>query len=424
MRSLLFAALLITAPAPALAGSAVFLHPDGMGANTWHAVRLIEAGPDGRIAWDGLPHVAVYVGPMADAVTASSNGGATSHAWGVRAQRGSFGMIDGKPIARAGSGADAPLMIEAKRAGKAIGIVNTASVTDAGTGVHLAQVPNRRMHQEIAAQMLAAGPDVMLGGGEQFFLPAGVRGAHGVGVRTDGRNLIEEARAAGYTIVRTREQLAALASGPRPKKVLGLFAAENTFLEGGEAHLKGRSAFRPEAPRYDEMVQAALALLQDAPNGFFLVAEEEATDNLGGDNNAAAVIEAARGADRAIAAVRGLAAQRSDLTVVVASDSDCGALQVGDADPETGRQPAKAENGAPADGVGGAGGTPFLSAPDRTGKRLPFRITWAEAGDVAGALVARGQGPGAAMLSGTVDSTDIYRSLRLGLFGPSEPIKP
>src|SRR5262245_2658271 len=59
--------------------SAVFLHPDGMGANTWGAVRLREVGPDGRLNWDRLPALAVYVGPMLDGVTASSNGGATTH---------------------------------------------------------------------------------------------------------------------------------------------------------------------------------------------------------------------------------------------------------------------------------------------------------------------------------------------------------
>ena len=47
--------------APAATGprSAIFLHPDGMGANTWMATRLMPVGPDGRLAWDGLPQLAI-----------------------------------------------------------------------------------------------------------------------------------------------------------------------------------------------------------------------------------------------------------------------------------------------------------------------------------------------------------------------------
>lgn len=41
------------------ARSAIFLHPDGMAANTWMAARLMQVGPDGRLAWDQLPKVAI-----------------------------------------------------------------------------------------------------------------------------------------------------------------------------------------------------------------------------------------------------------------------------------------------------------------------------------------------------------------------------
>ena len=36
---------------------------------------------------------------------------------------------------------------------------------------------------------------------------------------------------------------------------------------------------------------------------------------------------------------------------------------------------------------------------------------------MAGATVARGAGPGAAEIHGTIDSTAIYRALHRGLFG-------
>ncbi|MCE3002813.1 MAG: alkaline phosphatase [Xanthomonadaceae bacterium] len=395
--------------------NAIFLHPDGMGANTWMGVRLLEAGPDGRIAFDELPNVAAYVGPLSDRITQSSNGGATTHAWGVRAQKESYGAIDGKPPAAARSGFAGSLMREAQHVGKAVGIVNSSSVTEPGTGAFLASVANRDDEAEIAAQILAAKPEVALGGGEMFFLPEGVRGRHGVGVRTDGRNLVEEARAAGYTVVFTADELEALPVDT--PYVLGLFAAEETFNEGTEEGLrKARlAAFQPQAPRFDAMIVFAIARLSRDADGFLLVGNEEATDNFGGENNASAVFDAGAGADRAVRIALDFAQRQGQTTVVVASDSDCGGLLVTGDDVVAGQKVApRGENGSPQDG--GPDGLPFLAAPNRAGVRLPFIATWASASDSSGGVMARGYGPGADLVRGTIDSIDIYRALYLGLF--------
>jgi alkaline phosphatase len=400
------------------ARSAIFLHPDGMGANAWMLTRLSQVGPDGRLAWDDLPAAAVYVGPMLDSVTATSNGGATTHAYGVRAERASFGMIGGRAVGQAASGYAGSLMMEARDAGKAIGIVNSSSVTEPGTGAFLAQVTDRNDDESIASQILASGAEVILGGGETWFLPRGVQGRHGMGSRTDGRNLITEAQASGYTVVRTTDELAALPAGTR--KVLGLFAYDETFNEGSEQQLarRGLPIFQPQAARFDVMIAAAIAILEQDPDGFFLVGNEEASDNLAGDNNAAALIEAGAGADRAIAAARIAAARNPLLTIVVASDSDCGGVQATGDDAVAGvRVPRRGENGAPQDGEG-AGGLPYLAAPDRAGVRHPFMVRWASGGDNSGGIVARAYGPGATLISGTVDSTAIYEALHLGLFEP------
>jgi len=400
------------ASAASAAPSAIFLHPDGMGAGTWAALRLREAGPDGRLAWDRLPAAAVYVGPMLDRVTASSNGGATSHAWGVRAKSDSYGMVDGSKPARAASGSDAPIGLEAKRRGKRLGLVNSASVTEPGTGAMVASVRDRKDEAEIAAQLLAARPDVLLGGGEGWFLPKGARGRHGPGLRTDGRNLVEEARAAGYTVVFTAAELAA-AGGDG--KLLGLFAHEETFNEGDRAAVtRAGGLLKPGAPDWDAMVAAALKRLTGAPYGYLLVANHEATDNLGGEN-ASGVLRAAAAADRAVAVAAAAAARDPELTLVVASDSDCGAMVATDEGAGAAAVPARGELGARLEGD--ENGRPFLAAPDAQGRRLPFAVSWASEGDVAGGLVARGTGPGARFITGTIDSTDVYRALHLGLFG-------
>jgi len=404
------------AAAPAFAQrNAIFLHPDGMGANTWMGVRLLEAGPDGRLAADELPYVAAYVGPLSDSVTASSNGGATTHAWGLRAQMESYGTVDGKAPAAARSGYAGSIMREAQHAGKAIGIVNSSSVTEPGTGAFLASAADREDEAEIAAQILTAKPEVALGGGEMFFLPKGQRGRHGEGVRGDGRDLVEEARASGYTVVFTAAELAALPTDTR--FVLGLFAAEETFNEGTEEGLRSARlpVFQPQAPRFDAMIAFAIARLSQDADGFLLVGNEEATDNFGGENNATAVFDAGAGADRAIRVALDFARRHGQTTVVLASDSDCGGLLVTGDDVIAGQRVApRGENGSPQDG--GPDGLPFLAAPDRAGVRLPFIATWASASDSSGGVMARGYGPGADLIRGTIDSMDIYRALYLGLF--------
>ncbi len=420
MRSLfllsLISAFAVQAPFANAKGSAIFIHPDGMGANTWSAVRLLQVGPDGRLNWDKLPRVAIYVGPLSDNITQSSNGGATAHAYGLRAQDKSYGTLNDQPIEKSLSGYSGSLMREAQAAGKAVGIVNSSTIAEPGSGAFLARVNDRKNEAEIISQILAAKPEVIMGGGEQFYLPLGTKGRHGPGARKDGRNLIKEAKAAGYTIVYTANELAKL---PENKtRVLGIFASDQTFNEGTETALTqaGLTTFQPQAPRYDEMMRAALRILKKSPEGYLLVGNEEATDNMSGDNNATATLDAAAGADRAIGIAMAEAEKNSELTVIVASDSDNGGMNAsGDDDLFNGQTLlATSENGSPVDG---ADGKPFVAAADARGARLPFVVTWASTSDSSGGTVARGVGPGAELIHGTIDSTDIYRALYLGLFG-------
>jgi alkaline phosphatase len=411
---LFLAATMLASSLPVHAGSAIFLHPDGMGANTWNVVRLREVGPDGRLAWDRLSQVAIYVGPMLDSVNASSNGGATTHAYGVRARLDSFGMVDGEePVAA--SGKRESLAEAAMAAGKSVALVNSSSITEPGTAAFFASVADRDDETAIAAQILAARPQVALGGGEKFFLPKGVKGRHGKGVREDGRNLVEEAREVGYAVVFTAQELAALPVDDRP--VLGLFAEEETFNEADEATLRRKKlpAFQPQAPRFDTMVAAALTRVSRNEKGYLLVGNEEATDNLSGENNVTGTLDAAAGADRAIALALAEVAKDPALTLVVTSDSDNGGMNAtsDDLDELPRPLPSRSENGSK---LSSDRGRPYLAAADARGVRQPYYVVWASNSDMAGGTIARGAGPGAALIHGTIDSTTIYRALHLGLF--------
>lgn len=406
-----------TDPAPRT-GSVVFIHPDGAGYNAWAAARLLEVGPDGMLNWDRMAHMGAYRSHQRDSLVSSSNAGATTHAYGVKAETDDYGIDPARPFA-ARSGQPLSLMQEAMAAGLDVGVVNSGHLAEPGTGVFLASAENRNALDDITAQLIASGAPLVLGGGESLLLPEGMPGHFGEpGRRRDGRNLIEQARQAGYTVVHDRASLLALPlDTPR---VLGVFAAWNTFNDQTEEDLAaaGLPLYAPDAPSVDDMTDFALRFLAARGRPFFLVIEEEGSDNFGNRNNAAGMLEALARADAAIGTVLAWMTRHPDTLLVTASDSDAGGLQVNTYRIEANEPlPATQSNGAPMDGVDGTGSTPFLAAADRTGQQLPFAISWATLHDVHGGVIAKAHGLNAERLPANVDNTELYRLMYGTLFG-------
>jgi len=284
-------------------GNVIFLHPDGTALNHWHAGRIYWEGPDGISAYGHLPEMAVYRGHMADQLTGTSNGGATSHAFGVKVQGpDSYGRDRGRPIL-ALSGYPGSLLREAGCHGHPIGIINDGDIAgEPGTGAFLAETNTRGEPNEQTRQLLEGRPgfedgdcdprtgaienggqgdrlpDLILGGGERFFLPIGTPlcrelssqppadalpltcAAHSDAVtgagpaREDERNLLELADALGYVIMRTRAELERVAArvaadADYAPRLLGLFGADDIFNdESEEALIKAGLLRQPEHP--------------------------------------------------------------------------------------------------------------------------------------------------------------------------------
>ncbi|MCL0065401.1 5'-nucleotidase C-terminal domain-containing protein [Dehalococcoidia bacterium] len=433
-----------------VARNVIFFHPDGYGLSHWNALRAWLVGPDGRLNWDRLPYMAPYTGHMKDALTGSSAGGATVHAYGVKVAFDSFGM-DGDQVIIALSGRQMSIMEEAIKAGFATALIQTGSVTDAGTGtsVFVAStkspgvfIPPAKAHnlrEKRALQLIESGVDVMLGGDEAYFLPEGVTGRHGEGRRKDGLNLIERARDLGYTVVFDREELNEVATGTETR-VLGVFASGPTFnaLTEEELRARGLPHYCPEAPTIAEMAAATLQILarhpQAATIGFFIVAEEEGTDNFPNAANASGSFVAGKRADEAFGVFADFVEENPNTLVITVADSSAGGKDIVSLPPRMmemfmvdGKVPEVEINTgpdgefvlAPMDGVHGAGTEPFLSAPDRKGNRWPFAVLWAMRHDLSGGIVARAKGLNADLVTelGVVDNTDIYRIMYYTLFG-------
>jgi alkaline phosphatase len=410
--------LVLPASAADAPGNVIFVHADGSATGAWMATRWMVAGPDGKLNWDRMPHVAVYDGRLTDILSSTSHGGATVHAWGVRSSRNNYGLTE--PDARSLSGFHGSIMQEALAAGRPAGIVNSGSAIEPGTTVFATSVASRDDNEAICAGLVASGVPVILGGGEEWLLPAGAKGRHGPGKRTDGRDLVQEARDRGYTVIFTREELAALpADTPR---VLGLFARADTFNDRAEEALReaGMPMFDPAAPTVAEMTAKAIEILSRMGEGFILVTEEEGSDNFGNKNNAAGVIESLRRADEAIGVALDFAARNPRTLVITTSDSSAGALSATGlpiARSTDAPLPKFAPNGAPIDGREGTETPPFVSAPDRAGRRFAFQVSWALLDDTSGGVVARAAGHRAERISGNVTNIDIYRAMHAALFG-------
>jgi alkaline phosphatase len=343
----------------------------------------------------------------------------------VRASSNAYGMHEGERIRPLGGG-EGSIAHQAMAAGRWVGLVNSGDAIEPGTGAFIASVQRRSNREEIVAQIVDSGLRVHLAGGEQWYLPRGTTGHFGEGRRTDGRNLVEELRAKGYAVVFTAEELKALPADAT--RIWGIFARGHSFNAMPEATQAQRDLphYQPGAPTVAEMAEAALRVLSRGPQGFFLVVEEEGTDNFANSNNAAGQLEAGRRADEAIGLFTRYVEANPRTLMLTTSDSDAGGLQVvgpGVLDRRRireGQPMAERDgNGAPWDGPTGTASVPFTSAPDRAGRRHRFAITWATDDDVAGGILVRGVGLNSEMIRGTMENTDIYRVMFRTLFGRS-----
>ncbi|MFS8893967.1 alkaline phosphatase [Synechococcus sp. O70.1] len=368
--------------------------------------------------------IAPYRGHHLDQLGGNSNGGAVTHATGTRVHAKSFGLDpDGKEYPSA-NGTLNTIMEEAVAAGLGTALVQTGSIIEPGTAAFVAEVAKRSDYEEIALQVVESGVDIILGGGEEWLLPEGVQGRFGKGKRKDGRNLIEEAKKKGYAVVYTHDELLKLPANV--SKVLGVFNVEDTFYDKPEEELRKENLpnYIASAPTIAEMTQFALARISRNPKGFFAVIEEEGTDNMCNNLNVSGCLEAMKRADDAIGVILNFIEKNPKTFMITTSDSNAGGMQL--VDVESAEEPLPTTDpegsGAPIDGVDGTGSKPFISAPDKNGKRFPFAVAWASGDDVGSGVIARAAGLNARELVPTTGilNTDIYRILYFVLFG--EPI--
>jgi len=202
------------------------------------------------------------------------------------------------------------ILEEAIARGMATGLISTARITHATPASFGAHVVHRSQEADIAEQLLATGPDLMLGGGRRFFLPESADGA-----RKDGRDLIARAEAGGYQIVRDEQSLL---GGELP--LLGLFSSSHMAYQ--------IDRIETSEPSLATMTKRALELLSESPNGFFLMVEAGRVDHAAHQNDIAAHLHDFLAYDDAVGVVMDFARSEGNSLVVVTSDHETGGLSL------------------------------------------------------------------------------------------------
>ncbi|NOZ56672.1 MAG: alkaline phosphatase [Calditrichaeota bacterium] len=201
-----------------------------------------------------------------DTWVTDSAASATAMATGHKTVRGLLNLLPAQ-----GGGYDTLRIFTelAKKRGKSVGIVVTCAITNATPAAFYAH-SKRYDEQNIARQFVSRQlVDVAFGGGRSLFLPKGVEGSG----RSDSLDLLGALESKGYTVISEPGKLASL-DPLKTKKVVGLFAL-------------GALPQAPERkPNLSEMLEKALAILNENPQGFFLMVEGSQIDWAAHDHDA------------------------------------------------------------------------------------------------------------------------------------------
>jgi len=256
---------------------------DGMGVSTVTATRIYagqklgQTGEEYVLPFETFEHLALVKTYNTNAQVPDSAGTASAMNTGLKTKIGmlGYGPETHNGDCKSGAGHELPLLSEeATRRGLALGIVSTARITHATPAAVYSRSVDRDWEadstipeaqrglgcKDIALQLVGKPFDVALGGGRAAFF-----GANGKGQRLDPSADLPAGwvKSTGGTYV---ESAAALAAAPLGKPVLGLFSP---------SHMTYMIDRKPDSsePTLTDMTAAAIARLNQDPDGYYLMVE-------------------------------------------------------------------------------------------------------------------------------------------------------
>ncbi|MCC7147385.1 MAG: alkaline phosphatase [Phycisphaeraceae bacterium] len=281
----------------------IILIGDGMGFEHVKAASIYASGAEGTLSFEQLPYQGQVITNTVSGGTTDSAAAATAMATGHKVIAAAISTAQPPP---AGSGLKwgdpMTTMLEILMAqGKSSGLVSTAQITDATPAAFGAHAMTRSQRAIIANGFLTQNKvNVILGGGDGGYITNTM------------------AQAAGYTTVANRTQLQAVNT------------QTTTYLTG----IFGNDALPYEAnglgalPHLSEMATTAIDILDNDPQGFFLMIEGGRIDHAAHANNIAQTVLETVEFSNTVQLVLNWAAGRTDTLVLVTADHETGGLHV------------------------------------------------------------------------------------------------
>jgi alkaline phosphatase len=320
---------------------------DGLGLEQVKAGGIYVYGAAGSLSFESFPYQGQlttyqYGGGITDSAAA-----ATAIATGYKVNGGVVSMAYPGYPPDYPQGSELLTLLEYFKAyGKSTGLVSTTYITDATPAGFGAHEPSRNNYSQIAGDYLnQTQPNVLFGGGAN-------------GMTTS------EFAAAGYTVVENRAAMLAL-NTESVTKVSGQFGSTDLPYEyDGLGNL----------PHLSEMTTTALNILDNDPDGFFLMVEGGRIDDACHSNDLVRTIPEVNELADSVQTAIDWAAGRSDTLIIVAADHETGGLTV------------LSNNGAG-------------NYPD---------VSWGGTGHTAANIPVYAWGVNAGFVSGVLDNTDIF----------------
>jgi len=278
----------------------------------------------------------VKIGFITDSAAA-----ATALATGAKTSNGSIGVdINGQRIEN--------VIERCEKLGMSTGVITTVQISHATPAGFVVHQNSRQGYEEIADEMInQSGLEVIFGCGNPLFDDNGKKldkpnEFKYVGSRQTWNSLVEGAAGSDadgdgiadkWTLTQNKQDFVNLANDKTPKRVLGIAQTATTLQENrsGNSVVPFDVPFNKNVPSLAEMARAAFNVLDDDPDGFFIMIEAGAVDWASHDNNGARMIEEMTDFANTVDTVIGWVETKSDwqkTLVIITADHETGYLTV------------------------------------------------------------------------------------------------
>ena len=351
------------APRPPRAKNVIIMISDGCGFNHVDAASLFQYGKTGRQVYEKFPFRAALStypangrgydpaqawGDFAWVKSGATDSAAagTALATGVKTNNGCIGVSpSGRPLRS--------VIERAEELGKATGVVSSTALCDATPAAFVTHNPSRSNELAIgAAMVMDSAVEVLMATGHPWYDDSGRRketpkydyvGGEAtwtaLSAGTAGADCDRDGKPDPWRLVETRQQFRALARGATPKRVCGVPQAYETLhaARGGDFMAAPfATPLTANVPTITEMTKAALNVLDNDPDGFFLMVEAGAVDGAAHVNVAPRMVEEEIEFNRAVEAVVAWVERHSnwkDTLLIVTGDHETGYLTGPGSDP-------------------------------------------------------------------------------------------